>query len=58
MQIFDLTDAVSYLSDIVNRFLHHVRDDRRCGSIVEVFYFYWKSLVRPDKTRLNLRVDY
>ena len=30
-------------------------DDSRCGSVVEVFYFHWKSPVRLDKTRLNLR---
>jgi hypothetical protein len=30
-------------------------DDSRCGSVVEVFYFPWKSPVRLDKTSLNLR---
>lgn len=43
-----------FIFDIVKGLFHHVRDGSRCGCSGS-FYFRWKSPLRLDKTRINLR---
>lgn len=46
-----------FLFDIVKRFINNARDDRRCGSVGEVFYFHWKSSVhwiKPESICVKL----